>query len=35
MLVNTIITEKNIMQDINNRSTTSLGADWPSAEETV
>lgn len=26
---------KNIVQDINSRSTTLLGADWPSAEETV
>lgn len=26
---------KNIKQDINSRSTTLLGADWPSAEETV
>lgn len=26
---------KNIKQDINSRSTTLLGADWPSAEEIV
>ena len=35
MIVNSIVTEKNIMQDINDRSTTSLGAERPSAEETV
>lgn len=35
MIVNFSITEKNIMQDINGRSTTPLGAEWPSAEETV
>lgn len=35
MIVNLSITEKNIMQDINGRSTTPLGAEWPSAEETV
>ena len=34
MIVN-IVKDKNILQDINGRSTTPLGADWPSAEETV
>lgn len=35
MIVNTDITEKNILQDINGRSTTPLGADSRTAEETV
>ncbi len=35
MIVHTATTEKNIMQDINDRSTTSLGAERPTAEETV
>lgn len=35
MITNTDITEKNILQDINGRSTTPLGADPRTAEETV
>jgi len=35
MIVHAATTEKNILKDINDRSTTSLGADRPSAEETV
>jgi hypothetical protein len=35
LIANLAITEKNIMQDINGRSTTLLGVESQSAEETV
>ena len=35
LIANLAITEKNILQDINGRSTTLLGAESQSAEETV
>ena len=35
MIANLAITEKNILQDINGRSTTLLGVESQSAEETV